>query len=148
MIIKKFLKEFRDFAIKWNVIDLAVGIVIGWAFASITNSLVNSVIMPLAGIVLDGIDFVNLSVGLGDAQIMYGEFIQAIIEFVIIAFALFIIIKAINTAKEKVHKAALETPETSEHIDEPPQLTIDQELLKEIRDLLESQQSTTQKTDT
>lgn len=129
--MKSFFQEFKDFAMKWSVIDLAVGIVIGTAFAAITNSLVKSIIMPLMGIVLDGIDFTELSFGLGEAQVMYGEFIQAIIEFAIIAFALFLVIKTINIAQKKTSKK--EDIATKK----APTLTRDQKLLIEIRDLLE-----------
>ena len=131
--MKNFLNEFKAFAMKGSVIDLAVGIVIGTAFAAITKSLVDNVIMPLVGIAMRGIDFTTLSFWLGDAQIQYGQLIQAIVNFVIIAFALFLVIKAMNVSKEKLTKK--EKKEMKE-VQADPVLSKDQELLVEIRDLL------------
>ncbi len=128
--MKKFLDEFKDFAMKGNVIDLAVWVVIGTAFGKIVSALVDNVIMPLIGIIMQGKNFADLSFGLGDAQIMYGQLIQAVVDFAIIAFSLFIVVKAINTAKDKMAK---KQPAKKQ---EAPALTPDQELLTEIRDLL------------
>ena len=125
--MKNFINEFKAFAMKWSVIDLAVGIVIGTAFAAITKSLVDNVIA------MKGIDFTTLSFGIWDAQIQYGQLIQAIVNFVIIAFALFLVIKAMNTSKERLTRK--EKKEMKE-IQEDPVLSKDQELLVEIRDLL------------
>jgi large conductance mechanosensitive channel len=120
------MKEFKDFAMKGNVIDLAVGIVIGGAFGAIVNSLVGDVIMPLIGIVLNGVDFKALMISVGNAKVTYGNFIQAIVNFLIIAFALFLVIKAINATKKKEEAvpAAPAGPSNEE------------KLLMEIRDLL------------
>jgi len=118
------MKEFKDFAIKGNVIDLAVGIVIGAAFGSIVASLVGDIIMPIFGVIMHGVSFVDLSINVGAAKITYGKFIQAIINFVIIAFSLFIVIKGINATKKKEAAAA------------PPEPTNQEKLLTEIRDLL------------
>lgn len=123
-------KEFQDFAMKWNVIDLAVGVVIWGAFGKIVSSLVEFVITPFVGILMRGADFADLSFGIGEAQIKYGMFIQAVIDFAIVAFVLFLVVKTINTAKKRMSKkekvVAAATPVVSK----------EQEYLKEIRDLL------------
>ena len=118
------LKEFKDFAMKGNVVDLAVAVVIGGAFGAIINSLVGDIIMPLIGILTGGIDFSGLSVTVGKAVITYGKFIQATFSFLIIAFALFMVIKAMNATK----KAEAPAP--------PPGPSAEEKLLTEIRDLL------------
>ncbi len=125
------LQEFKDFAMKGNVIDLAVWVVIWWAFGKIVSSLVEHVITPFVGILMMGANFASLSFGLGDAQIKYGMFIQAILDFAIVAFVLFMVVKGINTAKNKVSKKEKKIEETV-----VAALTKDQELLEEIRDLL------------
>lgn len=131
------LKEFKEFAIKGNVIDLAVGVIIGGAFGKIVTSLVNDVIMPIIGIILGGINFHNLkyvikpAVGeTPESAILYGTFIQNILDFVIIAFCIFVMIKLINAAKKK---------RTEEPVKEEPAAKPDDVLLlEEIRDLLKS----------
>lgn len=120
------LKEFKDFAMRGNVIDLAVGVVIGAAFGAIVKSLVGDIIMPLIGIVTGGIDFSGLAYTIGDASISYGNFIQAVFIFILTAFALFLIIKGVNSMKKKKEEAPAAPPE-------PP---ADVKLLAEIRDLL------------
>ena len=124
------LKEFRDFIMRGNVLDLAVAVIIGLAFGAIITSLVNDIIMPIVGMLLGGIDFTAMSITVGSAQIMYGNFIQAIVNFLIIALALFLIIKAANTV---MRKKAVEAP--------PPTPTREEILLTEIRDLLKAQVS-------
>ena len=131
------LKEFKAFASRGNVIDMAVGIIIGAAFGKIVSSFVADIIMPPIGIILGGVNFSDLSVVLlaaqGDAPavvIAYGKFIQTIIDFTIIAFAIFMGLKAINSLKRKQEEAP----------SAPPAPTKDQELLSEIRDLLKAQQ--------
>lgn len=131
-------KEFRDFAMRGNVVDLAVGIIIGAAFGAIVNSMVNDIIMPVIGYITGGMDFKDLSYVLKPAttgadgaaipavEIRYGLFINLIINFVIVAFALFMLIKGMNQMKKK-QEAAPEAPA------EPP---ADVKLLGEIRDLL------------
>ncbi len=95
--------EFKEFAMKGSVIDLAVGVVIGAAFGKIVDSLVNDIIMPIVGILIGGYDFSKLAVKVGEAEIKYGNFIQTSLNFIIIAFVLFMVIKAINKMKrEKV----------------------------------------------
>ena len=131
------LKEFKAFASRGNVIDMAVGIIIGAAFGMIVSSFVADIIMPPIGIILGGVNFSDLSVVLlaaqGDAPavvIAYGKFIQTVIDFTIIAFAIFMGLKAINSLKRKQEEAP----------SAPPAPTKDQELLSEIRDLLKAQQ--------
>lgn len=119
-----FFSEFKAFAMKGNVIDLAVGIVIGAAFGKIVSALVDAIIMPIVGILIGGFDFKSLLVEVGTAKIMYGVFIQSIVEFVIIAFALFLVIKAMNRMKKEEAPAA------------PPAPTPTEQLLAEIRDEL------------
>ncbi len=132
------IKEFKEFAIKGNVVDMAVGIIIGAAFGKIVSSLVGDVIMPPIGVLLGGVDFSNLAITLKEAVgetpavvIGYGTFIQTLIDFIIIAFAIFMMVKAINSLKKKEEEA----PKA------PPQPSKEEELLAEIRDLLKEQKS-------
>ena len=99
-----FVKEFKEFVMRGNVLDLAVGVIIGGAFSAIITSLVDDVIGPVIGMICGGIDFAHLSINVGDAQLMVGNFIQAIINFLIVALVLFCIIKAINKASSVVKK--------------------------------------------
>ncbi|WP_413376983.1 large conductance mechanosensitive channel protein MscL [Alkalihalobacillus sp. 1P02AB] len=122
-------KEFKEFAIKGNVVDLAVAVVIATAFGSIVSALVDNIIMPFVGVLGGGVDFSNLSYLVGDAVIQYGLFIQAIVDFFIIALALFVFVKVINRLKRKEEEIE------EEEVD--PQV----ELLTEIRDLLKKEQS-------
>jgi large conductance mechanosensitive channel len=120
------VKEFREFAVKGNAIDLAVGVIIGAAFGKIVASLVGDVVMPLVGTLLGGLDFSDLQVQIGEAKILYGKFIQTCVDFVIIAWAIFLAVKVINRLKRREEeKGAL--PPT------PPRQEV---LLEEIRDLL------------
>jgi len=123
------LKEFRDFAMRGNVIDLAVAVVIGAAFTAIVTSLVNDIIMPLIGLILGGLDISSLSITFGAAAIAYGKFIQAIVNFVIVAFVLFLMVRGINKLNKK--KDAAPPP--------PPVPSAEEKLLTEIRDLLKQQ---------
>ena len=123
------LKEFKDFILHGNVIDLAVAVIIAGAFGLIITSLVNDIIMPLVGVLLGGIDFTTLSIQVGEATIAYGLFIQAVVNFLIIGFVLFLIIEAMN-------KASGAKPEASATPAAPPE---DVKLLTEIRDLLKKQ---------
>jgi large conductance mechanosensitive channel len=120
------LKEFRDFIDRGNVIDLALAVIIGGAFGAIITSLVNDIIMPLIGVILGGLDFAALSIQVGEATILYGSFIQAIVNFVIIAFVLFLIVRSYNKLQKEQEAAPPPPPEAS------PEET----LLTEIRDLL------------
>ena len=99
--MKKILKEFKEFISRGNVIDLAVGVIIGGAFGKIVTSLVNDVLMPLIGIILGGLDFTNLSLTIKDASINYGMFIQNIIDFLIVSACIFVMIKFINKFSKK-----------------------------------------------
>ncbi len=125
---KKHLGGFKEFISKGNVIDLAVGVIIGSAFGKIVSSIVNDILMPLIGIILGGIDFTSLSVTIGDAVITYGNFIQNVIDFLIIALCVYILISVINkiTAKAKKEEEKKEEVKKSEEV----------ALLEEIRDLL------------
>src|SRR5271154_1999535 len=122
------LKEFKDFAIRGNVIDLAIGVVIGGAFNAIVSSMVADVFMPMIGVLTGGLNFSGLNYQVVDAHIAYGKFIQAIFVFVITAFALFLLIKGVNRLKVKEKVPAEPAP--------PP---ADIQLLTEIRDLLQKQ---------
>ncbi|MFR5262704.1 MAG: large-conductance mechanosensitive channel protein MscL [Christensenellales bacterium] len=124
--MKGFIKEFKEFISRGNVIDLAVAVVIGGAFTKIVNSLVDDIIMPIIGVIIGGINFENLMVTVGTAEIKYGMFIQAVVNFLLIALVIFTIIKAINKFKKKEE----EKPE------EPAAPSEDIVLLTEIRDLL------------
>lgn len=111
----KILKEFKEFAMRGNIVDMAVGIIIGSAFTAIVNSLVNDLLFPLIGIITGGVDLTTLAWQHGEAVFAYGNFIQAIINFLLIAVVLFLIVKAMNTArrageKRKAAKAAPEAP--------------------------------------
>ena len=90
------LKEFKKFIARGNVLDLAVGVIVGGAFSSIVSSLVNNIFTPILGLIMGGIDFSNLSITFRDTKIMYGAFIQSIIDFLIVAFCLFLVVKAMN----------------------------------------------------
>lgn len=103
-------KEFKEFAFKGNVVDLAVAVVIGGAFGLIVKSLVNDIIMPLVGILIGGIDVSNLAIKVGTATVAYGLFLQSIINFLIIAAAIFMMVKVFNTMNKKSAKEA-EVPE-------------------------------------
>lgn len=132
------LKEFRDFAMRGSVIDLAVGIIIGAAFTTVVNSLVKDIIMPPIGYIMNGIDFSDLFINLtggefaslqaaqeaGAATINYGVFINAIINFLIVAFAIFILVKQVNRFRKQAPA-------------EPPAPTTSEKLLMEIRDALQ-----------
>jgi large conductance mechanosensitive channel len=106
----KWLAEFRDFALRGNVVDLAVGVIIGAAFGKIVSALVDNVLMPPIGFLLSGVDFKDLAVNLGSAQtpvlIRYGAFLQSLIDFAIIAFVLFLVIKAVITLKKRFETEA------------------------------------------
>jgi large conductance mechanosensitive channel len=127
------IKEFKEFAMKGNVVDMAVGIIIGAAFGKIVSSIVADVIMPPIGVLLGGVDFSGLAItvknAVGEAPavvIRYGKFIQTIIDFIIIAFAMYMVVKAINLSKKKQVEAPKAPPEPSKEV----------VLLGEIRDLL------------
>lgn len=128
--MKGFIEEFKAFAVKGNVIDLAVAVVIGAAFGKIVSSLVANIIMPLVGVLLGGVSFSGMSYQVGDAMITYGVFIQAVVDFIIVALVIFMVVKAITKAQamgEGDEAPAEEAPaEPSEEV----------KLLQEIRDSL------------
>lgn len=131
------LKEFKEFALKGNVIDLAVGVIIGGAFGKIVSSLVNDILMPVIGVILGGVSFTDLkhvitpaSGDIAEVAILYGSFIQAIIDFLIIAFSIFLFIKLLASRKKK----EAEVPPA------PPAPAPEVMLLEEIRDLLKTKQ--------
>jgi len=117
-------KDFKAFVLKGNVLDLAVAVVLGVAFGAIVTSLVNDIIMPLVGIILGKIDFAALSFQAGSATVLYGKFIQAIVNFLIIAFVIFLVMRAMIKLKKQEAAAP------------PPGPTAEEKLLTEIRDLL------------
>ena len=131
------LSEFKAFAVKGNVVDMAVGIIIGAAFGKIVSSFVGDVVMPPIGLLIGGVDFSDLAITLKAAEgdipavvLSYGKFIQTVLDFVIVAFDIFMGVKVINRLKREEAAAPAE----------PPAPTKDQELLTEIRDLLKNQQ--------
>lgn len=99
--MKKITKEFQEFISRGNVVDMAVGVIIGGAFTAIVNSLVNDMLTPLLGLLTGGMDFSTLSFGIGDAQFCYGSFIAAVINFLLIALVLFLLVKGINKLRRK-----------------------------------------------
>ena len=108
------LKEFKAFVMRGNVLDLAVAVIIGGAFGKIIGSLVNDILMPLIGLVLGGLNFSALAFTVGEATVTYGAFIQAIVDFLIVAFVIFLIIKAANAAKKPEAPAAPAEPTTKD----------------------------------
>ena len=127
------MTEFRDFAMRGNVVDMAVGIVIGGAFGKIVSSFVSDVLMPPIGMMMGGVNFTDLAVTLKEASgevaavtLNYGSFVQTVVDFIIIAFAIFMVIKAMNSMKKKEEEAPAA----------PPKPSVEENLLTEIRDLL------------
>ena len=129
----KTLQEFKDFIAKGNVLDMAVGVIMGSAFGKIVSSIVSDILMPLIGVIIGGIDFKNLKVVIGKSEITYGNFIQNVIDFFIIAICIFFMVKVIDkiTKKNKQEEAVEEEPEKDTNI----------VLLEEIRDLLKEKQN-------
>ena len=128
--MKKFLEEFKTFALRGNVMDLAVGVIIGGAFGAITTSLIDDLLMPLIGILAGGVDLGGLSVTVGGAVLAYGSFIAAVVNFLLIALVVFCLVKAVNALTKK---KAEEKPAA------PPEPSAEEKLLAEIRDLLREQ---------
>jgi large conductance mechanosensitive channel len=121
------MKEFREFAVKGNVVDLAVAVIIGGAFGKIVTSLVGDVVMPLVGVLLGGVNFTGLAVKVGSASLQYGKFLQSCVDFLIIAWVIFLAVKLINRLKREQPTEAAPAA--------PPRQEV---LLEEIRDLLRS----------
>lgn len=137
--LKKFGKDFKEFISRGNVIDLAVGVIIGGTFGKIISSLVNDIIMPVIGVLIGGIDFKGLSINVGGANISYGMFIQNIVDFLIIALFIFIFLRLINELgrkKEEVEEVKPEKTTAEKQLD----------LLVEIRDLMNKTNNKSKKT--
>lgn len=125
--IKKGASEFKKFISRGNVVDMAVGVIIGGAFGKIVTSLVQDILMPLIGVLLGGLDFTSLSIKVGSANVAYGTFLQTIVDFLIISFSIFVVIKLFEKFKKK------------EEVQEEVKKADDVLLLEEIRDLLKKQ---------
>lgn len=121
-------KDFKKFAMQGNVLDLAIGVIIGAAFGNIVSSLVDHVIMPFIGILLNGVDFSGLALTVGGAELKYGMFIQSVLDFLIIAFSIFLFVRLIMKFKKKEEE-------------KEPEVDKQEQLLTEIRDLLKEQQN-------
>jgi len=130
------LKEFKEFISRGNVVDLAVGVIMGSAFGKIVTSLVNDLIMPLVGIIIGGIDFTTLSITVKDSKIMYGSFIQNVVDFLIVAVCIFFMVKIINKLNN-LHKKKEEKKEEKEEVKKADEVL----LLEEIRDLLKKEKN-------
>ena len=126
------IKEFKKFISRGNVIDLAVGVVVGGAFSKIVSSLVDNIIMPLFGIIIGGIDFTKLSLKVLDVEIQFGVFLQNVVDFLIIAFCIFIVVKLVNKITRKEEKK----------VETKPAKPNQEVLLEEIRDLLKDKKKT------
>ena len=131
--MKKFMSEFKEFIAKGDVMSMAVGIIIGGAFTAIVNSLVNDVVTPLLGIILGGLDFTGIKITVGSAELMVGNFIQAVIIFLLTALVIFSIMKTLNSFMKK--------KEEEEAAEEEPEIPADIQLLTEIRDMLKEKQN-------
>ena len=131
------IKEFKKFISRGNVLDLAVGVIIGGAFSSIVTSLVNNIFTPLIGILFGGVDFSGLAFTIKDSKIMYGAFIQSVIDFLIVAFCLFLFMKLFNKLSDNLQKITKKKEKEEEKKEEAkPQKSNEEKLLEEIRDLL------------
>lgn len=129
--MKKEASEFKKFISRGNVVDMAVGVIVGGAFGKIVTSLVNDIITPLIGIIIGGLDFSNLTLEIGNSKVAYGSFIQTIIDFLIIAICIFIMVRLFEKLKHE---------EKKEKVEEPPKKSDEVQLLEEIRDLLKEEQ--------
>lgn len=133
--MKKGMGEFKEFISRGNVVDMAVGVIIGAAFGKIVTSLVEKILMPIIGVLLGGLDFSDLSIKVDKATVGYGAFIQSIVDFLIVAFCLFLIVKAMAKIQDAVKKDSVEEAIEKEQENDAKEL----ELLTEIRDLLKEQ---------
>ena len=138
--MKKIISEFKEFISRGNVLDLAVGVIVGGAFGKIVTSLVNDLLMPIIGIILGGINFSSLSINIKDSKIMYGSFIQNIIDFLIIALCVFVFVKFINAISKNLDKKE-EEKEVKEEVKKSDEVL----LLEEIRDLLKKNNKNSKK---
>lgn len=134
--MKKLMQEFKEFALTGNVMDMAVGVILGAAIGKVVTALVNNILMPLIGIMLGGLDFSTLAITIGSASIEYGLFIQSIVDFLIIAFCVFLMVKGLRSletkSKQLIGKKEEAKPEPAEE-----KTATTEELLAEIRDLLQ-----------
>ncbi|MBR3209595.1 MAG: large-conductance mechanosensitive channel protein MscL [Bacilli bacterium] len=130
--MKKGFGEFKEFISKGNVVDMAVGVIIGSAFGKIVTSLVEKILMPVIGVLIGGLDFSDLSIKVGSAKVGYGAFCQSVVDFLIVAFCLFLIVKAMNKIQNAVKKDKIEEAIEAEQKSDAKEI----ELLTEIRDLL------------
>lgn len=128
--MSSFFPEFKTFIARGNVMDMAVGVIVGGAFSNITTSLINDIVMPLLGIFTGSMSFARLEVNIGPAIITYGNFIQAVLNFLVMAFVVFCLVRAIN----RLHKKKEEAPPA------PPAPSAEEKLLTEIRDLLKERE--------
>lgn len=133
------IKEFKDFISRGNVVDLAVGVIIGGAFGKIVSSLVDNILMPIIGAIIGGIDFSDLSIKIGSAKIAYGLFIQNVIDFLIVAFCIFLFVKAVNKLNELGSKIKKDEEKEELQVIEENELSV----LKEIRAELKKQNKKT-----
>ena len=133
--INKRASEFKEFITKGDVVDLAVGVIVGGAFGKIVTSLVNDILMPIIGVIIGGIDFTNLSVKIADAEIKYGSFIQQIVDFLIISLCVFGFVKIMTRITKLVDKEE-KVEEAVEEVKEETELDV----LKEIRELLKEKE--------
>jgi large conductance mechanosensitive channel len=130
--MKGMLSEFKKFAVKGNIIDLAVGVIIGSAFSKIVTSLVNDILMPFIGLLIGGINFASLEFRIGEASIKYGNFIQTVVDFLIVAFSIFIFVRFINRIRKEFEKPAPPPPPPA-----PPVPSKEEMLLTDIKNILE-----------
>lgn len=140
---KGLIKEFKEFISKGNVVDMAVGVIIGSAFGKIVSSLVNDIFMPLIGVIIGGIDFTNLTLKVKDASINYGMFIQNIIDFLIISFCIFLVVKTLNTLNDMTKKKFVK----EEKVEKKEEEKVSEEilLLREINNSLKKQNKNSKK---
>ena len=143
--MKKILKEFKEFISRGNVLDLAVGVIIGTAFTKIVNSLVNDILMPFLGVITGGKDLTGLTLKIKDAEILYGSFMQNIIDFILMALCVFIIVKVVNGIKTNLEKLDKSKKEVVEEKIEEVKKSNEELLLEEIRDLLKDNKNAVSK---
>ena len=136
--MKKMVNEFKEFISRGNVMDLAVGVIVGGAFSSIVTSLVNNILMPIVGLLLGGKNFSGLSITIKDARIAYGAFIQSVIDFLIVAACIFAVVKFVNKLSDTAKKKMAKEEEKKEEAKKAEDIA----LLEEIRDLLKKQNKT------
>lgn len=130
--MKKGVNEFKEFISRGNVVDMAVGVIIGSAFGKIVTCLVEKILMPIIGVLLGGLDFSDLSIKVGEAKVGYGAFIQSVVDFLIVAFCLFLIVKTMAKLQDAVKKDKVDEAIEKEQENDKKEI----ELLTEIRDLL------------